>query len=156
MTTARIAPRSPLQVRGVKVPQELEVKQADSTVWTEKAVIGVRIAGNEVLGPDETKEEAQDDLADAVALCLLEPCDLIEPQPIDVLGDEDALRREICVYARDVHVRVPAEEPREAALVLRLDLVVELIRDPLAHLAQHRACIRAGRQALENRRQRAR
>jgi hypothetical protein len=103
----------------------------------------VRIAGNDLFAPDETEEEAQDDLADAVALCLVEPCDLVEPQPMtDVLGDEYALRREICVYARDVHMRVPTEEPRESALMLRLDLVVELISDPLAHLAQQRSRIR--------------
>ena len=55
------------------------------------------------------------------------------------------------MHARHPHVRMAAEAALEAALVLGLDLVVELVGDPLAHLGQHRAGVEPGREALEDR-----
>jgi hypothetical protein len=65
--------------------------------------------------------------------------DLVEPQAVDVLGDEHASGREVCVHARYPNVRVVPEQPPDAALMLRFDLVVELVGDSLAHLAQQRS-----------------
>ncbi len=44
-----------------------------------------------------------------------------------------------------------AEPPLDPALVLGLDLVVELVRDPLADLGEHRAGVEAGRELLDDR-----
>ena len=77
---------------------------------------------------------------------LVESRDLLEPQPIHILGDEHASGREIRVHAWHTNVRVAPEQPRDAALLLRLDLVVELIGDPLAHLAQQRSRVATRRE----------
>ena len=55
------------------------------------------------------------------------------------------------MHPRQPNVRVAAETALEAALVLRLDLVVELLGDPFAHLGQDSTGIDAGRQALQDR-----
>jgi hypothetical protein len=111
----------------------------------------VGVAGDDVFAPHQTEVEAEHDLADAVAFGFVELRDLVEPQPLDVLRDEHASGREIRVHARHANVRMAPEQPREATLLLRLDLVVELIGDPLAHLAQQRSGVTTGRQALNDR-----
>ena len=52
---------------------------------------------------------------------------------------------------RDPHERVAAERPVHAALVLRLDLVVELVGDALAQLVEQRLRIHPRRHPLEQR-----
>ena len=111
----------------------------------------MRIAGHDAFAPDETEEEAEHDLADAVALGLVELRDPVESEPVDVFRDEHASGREVCVHARHANVRVVPEQPCKAALVLRFDLVVELIGDPLAHLGQQRSGVRPRRQPLDDR-----
>ncbi len=111
----------------------------------------MRIAGNDAFAPNETEEETQHDLANTVALGLVELHDLLEPEAIDVLRDQHASRREVRVHAWHPDMRVVPEQPRESALVLRLDLVVELIGDALAHLAQQRSRIATRCQAAEDR-----
>ena len=140
-----------VQVAGFEVAQQRKVEQTDAPVGAQQAVLGIWIAGSDPRTPDETEEEAQHDLADAVALGLIEPRDLVEAHAIDVLRDEHATRRQIRVHAWHANVRVTAEQTRESALVLGFDLVVELIGDPLAHLAQQRSRVRTRRQALEDR-----
>src|SRR6516165_7229352 len=77
-----------VEILGFEVAYEREVEQADAAVRAQEAVVGVRVAGDDALAPDEPEEEAEHDLADAVALGLLKSRDLVEPQPVDVLGDE--------------------------------------------------------------------
>ena len=48
---------------------------------------------------------------------------------------------------------MPAHQPLDAALVLRLELVVELLPDPLAHLPGQRLRIEPRRQPLDERQQ---
>ena len=48
---------------------------------------------------------------------------------------------------------MPAHQPLDAALVLGLELVVELLPDPLAHLHGHRPRIQPRRQPLDQRQQ---
>ena len=55
------------------------------------------------------------------------------------------------MHAWHANVRVTPEQPSEAALLLRLDLVVELIRDQLAHLAEQRSGVRTRREMREDR-----
>ena len=47
--------------------------------------------------------------------------------------------------------RVAPEQPREAALLLRLDFVVELIGDQLPHLAQQRSGVATRRETRDDR-----
>jgi hypothetical protein len=96
----------------------------------------VRVAEDDVFAQDETEQEAEHGLGDAVALGLVELRDLGEPQPVDVLRDEHASGPEIGVHARHPNVRVVPDQPRNAGPVLRIDVADELIGDPLAHLAQ--------------------
>ena len=48
-------------------------------------------------------------------------------------------------------MRVTPEQPLEAALILGLDLPVELVGDPLADLGEHGARVQPGRDAAEQR-----
>jgi hypothetical protein len=120
-----------LEVAGVEAAQKAEVEQAQPPVRTENAVVRVRVAGDGAVAPHEAEVEAEGDLADAVALRVAELLDLVATQPLDVLGHKHAARREVRVHAWQPHVRVAAEQPLEAALV-GLELVVQLVRDPLA------------------------
>ena len=65
----------------------------------------MRVAEDDVFAPDETEQEAEHDLGDAVALGLVESRDLVESQPVDVL--------------RDDHEGLP--EQRDAGRVLGID-----------------------------------
>ena len=91
---------------GFQAAQEREVTEADPAVRAEEAVVGVWVAADGAFAPDETEEEAEHDLADAVALGLVELRDLDKSQPVDVLRDEHASGREIGVHERQPNVRV--------------------------------------------------
>ena len=95
--------------------------------------------------------EAEHDLAEAVARRLVEPLDLLEAHALEQLGDEHAAARERGVDRRDVRERVPAERARHRALVLGLELVVELLGDALAQLAVERLRVEPRREALDER-----
>ena len=55
------------------------------------------------------------------------------------------------MHPGDAHVGVVAEAPLEPALMLGLDLVVELVRDPLADLGEHGAGVEPRGEALDDR-----
>ena len=60
----------------------------------------MRVTGHGAGAPHEAEEEAEGDLADAVALRLAQARDLVGPQPFDVLGDQHAApRRGRCARA---------------------------------------------------------
>jgi hypothetical protein len=134
-----------------KVAQQPEVEKAEPSVRAENAVVRVRVAGDGAVTPHEAEVEAEGDLADTVALRVAEVLDLVGPQPFDILGDEHAARREVRVHAWQAHVRVTTEQSLEPALVLGLDLVVELVGDPLAYLGQQCTRIESRRHALPGR-----
>src|SRR5213082_449108 len=92
--------------------------------------------------------EAKDDLAEAVALGLRELLDLLEAAPGDELADDDALVRQRGHDGGHDDERVAAIDPRERPLVLRLELVVELLVDARADLVAHGLRIEARRDAL--------
>ena len=98
----------------------------------------MRVAGDDAIAPRQPEVEAEDELADAVALGVGQPRDLLCAEPLDVVGHEHPARREAGVRASHEDVGMAAQAALEAALVLGLELVVELVGDPLAHLGQER------------------
>ena len=126
-----------LDVRRLELAQQAEVHDAQAAVGAQQAVVGMRVSRDHAVAPGQAEIEAQDQLAHAVAFGLGKALDLLRAEPVDVLGDEDSARRQVGVHPRHPHVRMAAEAALEAALVLCLDLVVELVGDPLAHLGQH-------------------
>ena len=94
----------------------------------------MRVAGELPVPVHAPEEEAEDDLADAVARLLVELLDGVEAEAGDVLRDEHLLARQRGDDVRHGDERVAAEDARQRALVLRLELVVELVADPVADL----------------------
>ena len=112
----------------------------------------MRVAGDDAVAPHEAEEEAEGDLADAVALGVAEALDVAAPRVRRRTRSRARGARTDSVCTRGTpHVRMAAEPPLEAALMLGLDLVVELVRDPLADLGEHRARVESRREALEDR-----
>ena len=71
-----------------------EVEERDAAVVEQQVVAGVRV-GVEVLELEDRAEvEAEDDLAEAVALLLVELLHLLEAGALDVLGDQHAVARQ--------------------------------------------------------------
>ncbi len=71
--------------------------------------------------------EAEDDLADPVALGLGQLLHLLKAAPGDELADDHALAREPADHVRHDDERVAVVDARDPPLVLRLELVVELL-----------------------------
>ena len=71
----------------------------------------------------------------------------LEAGPGDVLGHEHALAREGADDVGDEDERVAAVEPRDRALVRRLELVVELLADPRRGPRGDRLDVELGREA---------
>ena len=128
---------------GVHALEQPEVQEGDATVVEQQEVAGVRIARELVVAVEAAEEEAEDDLAEAVALGLRALLELLEADAADVLADEHALARQRADHLGHDDERVPGEDPRERALVLGLELVVELLLDPLADLPRDRLRRRA-------------
>ena len=102
---------------------------------------------------DEPEVEAEHDLREAVAGLLVERLDDLEARAAQQVRHEHAAARELGVDLGDVRERVPAMGARDRAVVLRLELVVELLGDPLAQLGVDRLHVQAGRQPLDDRQQ---
>ena len=71
-----------------------------------------------------------------------------KPAPSDELRDDHLLARQAGDDVGDDDERVAAEDPRQRALVLRLELVVELLADPRADLLGGRLDVEPGRDLL--------
>ncbi len=115
----------------------------------------MRVAGHAAQVHQRAVEEPEDDLGEAVALRCGQLLDLLEAQAVEQVGDEHAAARDAGVHRRHVHERVPAPGPRDGAVVLRLDLVVELLADPLAQLGGERLDVHPRREPLDERKQQA-
>ena len=76
---------------------------------------------------EETEVEPEDDLAVAVALRLVAPAHGLEAFALDVLRHQHPPRREIGADPWHADERMPPHQPLDAALVLGLELVVELL-----------------------------
>src|SRR3954451_2787392 len=111
----------------------------------------MRVARDRAITPREAEVEPEGDLSQTIALRVVEARDRLCSVTLHVVGDQHAPRRQAGVDVRDADVGMGPEAPLEAALMLRLDLVVELVRDPLADLGEHGARVESGREALEDR-----
>ena len=115
----------------------------------------MRVAGRAAEVVQGAEEEAEDDLAEAVAVGGAQLLHVLEAHAVEQFGDEHAAAREIGVDGGHVGERMPAPGARDRAVVLRLDLVVELLGDALAQLAGECAHVEPGGQALHQRQQQA-
>ena len=143
--------RGELEIDGpcIEALEQAEVEERHTAVVEQQEVAGVRIAGELPVAVEAAEEEAEDDLADAVALGLPAPLQLLEADAVHELRDEHALARERADHAGHDDERVAVEDARQRALVLRLELVVELLDDPLADLFGDRLDVEPGRHPLE-------
>ena len=62
-----------LDVGRLEIAQQAEVEDAQAPVAAQQAVVGVRVAGDHAVAPGKAEEEAEDDLADAVAFGVVRP-----------------------------------------------------------------------------------
>ena len=145
--------RLAVEVAAIEHAHQAEVEEADAAVVEQQVVAGVRVAGDAACVVHEPEVEAEDDLGEPVARRLVELLDRPEARAGDQVGDEHAPARELGVDLGHVRERMPAVGARDGAVVLRLELVVELLGDPLAQLRVHRLDVQAGREPLDERQQ---
>src|SRR4051794_35938462 len=107
----------------------------------------MRIAGELAVAVHRAEEEAEDDLAHAVAGGLVALLYLFEADAFDELADHHAFARETRDDVGDEDERVSAEDAGERALVARLELVVELLDHAHANLVPDRLGVEAGSDA---------
>src|SRR5262249_41567728 len=112
-----------------KVFDTTEIEEDDATVAVEQVVAGVGVAVEDAVAQDGAEDEAEDDLAVAGAGGLVELADGGEVAPLDELGGEDAPARVAVDDARDANEGVAVVDAQEAALVVGLAGVVELLAD---------------------------
>src|SRR5215210_345545 len=129
--------------------EEAEVEEGDPAVVHQQEVAGMGVARELVVAVHAAEVEAEHGLADAVARRLVELLDGVEPEAGDELGDDHLLARERGHDLRHHDERVAAEDPRHRALVLRLELVVELVADAAARLLRGRLHVEPGRDPLQ-------
>jgi hypothetical protein len=128
-----------------------EVQKRNPAVIAQQVVAGMRIGVETPESLHRSIEEARDDLADAVALGLVELQDLIEALAVDPFGDEHAAAAQRGEDRRHEDERVAAVGPRERPLILRLELEVELFEHALAQLACDQPRVDARRDDLPER-----
>src|SRR6185437_659892 len=114
--------------------EQAEIEERHATVVEQQEVAGVRVAGELAVAIQAAEEEAEDDLADAIALGLRASLQLLEADAVHELADEHALARERGDDAGHVDERVAIEDAGQRTLVLGLQLVVELLDDALPDL----------------------
>ena len=146
--------RSPVEVVGVDDPHQAEVEEADAAVVEQQVVARVRVAGGAAqvclsVPKKKRKTISAKRSRSASGSCLTAS----KRRPVEQLGDEHAAVRELGVDRRHVGERVSAPGARHRAVVLGLDLVVELVADPLAQLLRQRLDVEARGEALDQRQQ---
>ena len=60
------------------------------------------------------------------------------------------------MHPRHAHERMPPHQPLDRPLILGLELVIELLGDPLSHLGGERLGVQSGREPLDERQQQRR
>ena len=124
--------------------EQAEVEERHAPVVEQHRVAGVGVAGELVVAVQAAEVEAEQDLADPVALLLRSSrLSSSKPVPSHELGDHHPLARERGDDVGDDDERMAAEDPRQRALVLGLELVVELLLDPGADLLADRLRVHA-------------
>ena len=118
--------------------EQPEVEERHAPVAQQHRVAGVRISGELVVAVEAAEVEPEEDLADPVTLLLRVRAYLLEADALDELADQHALARELADDAGHHDEGMAAEDPGQGALVLRLQLVIELLLDPVADLVADR------------------
>ena len=118
--------------------KQTEVEERDLAVGPTQEVAGVGVARELALAEHRPVEEAEDDLADAIALGVVLGLELRKAVAVHELGDDQPLPRQAGQDVRNHDEGVAAVDAREHALVAGLQFVVELLDDPLAHLVGKR------------------
>ena len=114
--------------------EQPEVEERHASIRQQHRVAGVGVAGELVVAVEAPEVEAEHDLADPIAILLGVELELLESRPLHVLGDQHELAGERGHDLGDHDERVGAENPRQRALVLGLELVVELFLDAIPDL----------------------
>src|SRR5437879_902334 len=94
------------------------------------------------------QEEADDDLPRAVALLLRQTEHRRKPPPLDPLRHQDASPGQRTHHRGYKYKRMAAVGARKRALLLGLELEVELLEHPLAQLACHDLGVQPRRDGL--------
>ena len=123
--------------------EEAEVEEREPPVGEQQRVPRVGVAGELPVAVHAAEIEAEEDLADAVTLRLRVALELLEADAVHELAHQHALARELGDDMRHEDERVAFEDARERALVLRLELVVELLDDTRLDLGRDRGWRRA-------------
>jgi hypothetical protein len=134
---------------GVHPLEEAKVKERDAAVREEEEVARMRVARELPVTVEAAKEEAKDDLSDAVTLVSWAVLELLKANPFDELSDEHALACELRDDRWDDDEGMSLVYAVKRALILRLKLIVKLLNDPLTDLSGDRLYIELGRHPLE-------
>ncbi len=106
------------------------------------------IPGELMVAVEAAEVEAKQHLAGPVTALLRKALQLLEPGAFDVLADQHPLAREAAEHLGNHDERMATEDPGERALVLGLELVVELLLDPVPDLRADRLRVQPGRDPL--------
>jgi len=125
-----------------------EVEEGHPAVGHQLVVAGMRVSREVAVAVERPEEEAEDDLAEAVAGGVVHLADPFEAHAVDPLADEDLLGRQRRHNVGDIDEGVSFPRAREGTLALGLVLVVELVGQALAQFGGHRLGVHARGDAL--------
>ena len=123
-------------------------RNAHAPVGAQQVVARMRVAERDAVAVEQAEEEAEDDLAVAVALRLVRARTASNRSP-STYSETSTRRVERSVRTRGTEMNgCPRHQPLDAPLVLGLELVVELLADPLAQLGDSALASRPGASRL--------
>src|SRR6202042_2047617 len=102
----------------------------DRVVGEQQVVARMRVAERDPVAVEKPEEEPEHDLAVAVAGRLVGAAYGLEALALQILGDEHAPGAQLGPDPRHAHERMVAQQPPDPALVLGLELIIELLADP--------------------------
>jgi hypothetical protein len=111
----------------------------------------VGVSERDSVAIQQPEVEPEDNLAIAVPPRLVGPAHGLEALPLDILGHQHTPGREARMDTGHADEGMSPQQPLDAALVLRLELVVELLSDPFAHLRGERLRVQPRGEPLDER-----
>src|ERR1700722_1545221 len=121
----------------IEALEQTEVQKRDAPVPKQHEVARMRIARELAVAVQAAEKEAKHDLAEPIALGLRILLQLLEADATNEIGDEHMLVRELADDFGHHDEGMAFEDARQRALVLGLELVVELLGDAIADLRGH-------------------